>query len=125
MNVVRSDDEIDDRHPFNQFSLIFLGHTACNAKKQMGVLVLHLLDFTDFAVHLFFGVLADGTGIQNDNVRILHLLRRLISQILQLPVDTFRVILIHLTAIGISKVEFFLCEPLFFHDFPPVINALL
>lgn len=123
MNVVRSDDEIDNRHPFNQFSLIFLGHAACNAKKHTGIFVFQFLDFPDFTIHLFFRVLPDGAGIHNHNICILHVFRRLVSQILQLSIDTFCIIFVHLTAIGNGIVVFFICEPLFFHDFPPVMNA--
>ena len=42
-----------------------------------------------------------------------------------LPIVCFRYVhyLYSWTAIGNGIVVFFICEPLFFHDFPPVMNA--
>ena len=121
MNMVWSDNKINDRHSFNQLALVFLRHAAGDSQKHVRVLVLQLLDFTDFPIHFFFRILADAACIHDDDVCVFHFFSRPISQFFQLSVNTFCVRFIHLASICNRIIFFPHRELLLIHGNPPVL----
>ncbi|CUP53126.1 Uncharacterised protein [Bacteroides xylanisolvens] len=99
MDMVRPDDEINDRHTLDELALILLCHAAGNPQKQMRIFILQLLDLPDLAIDLLLRILTDAAGIHDDDICLFHRLCRRISQLLQLPVDALRVRFIHLATV--------------------------
>ena len=116
MDMVRPDDEINDRHTLDELALILLCHAAGDPQKQMRIFILQLLDLPDLAIDLLLRILTDAAGIHDDDICLFHRLCRHISQLLQLSIDALRVRFIHLAAIGQGEVL------LFHHNIFPLYN---
>ena len=114
--MVRSDDEINDRHTLDELALILLCHAAGDPQKQMRIFILQLLDLPDLAIDLLLRILTDAAGIHDDDICLFHRLCRHISQLLQLSIDALRVRFIHLAAVGQGEVL------LFHHNIFPLYN---
>ena len=106
MNIVRSDNEVNNRHALNQLAAVFLRHASGNPYKKIGVLILQRFNFPYFPVYLFFRILPYTACVQNDNVRLIHLPPGKIAQFFQLSVNLFRIRFIHLAAIRNGPISF-------------------
>ena len=91
------------RRPLDELVAFLLGHAAGDAKNQLRILALDVLDFTDFAIDLVLRRFAHGAGIDDEKVSLFH--RRIIGEALiadigQLPCHAFGIGHVHLTAIN-------------------------
>ena len=80
-----------------------LGHAAAQADDLFRVAALHMDQRPQVAQHPLFGVLSDGTGVQDNDPRLLLIGGEVIAHLAQIAPDALGVGLVLLAAIGIHK----------------------
>ena len=78
-------------------------HAAADEDLLPRVAALGMHQRADVAEHALLGVLADGAGVQDDDVRALLGVREAVARALQHPADALGVRLVLLAAVGIHK----------------------
>ena len=96
-----SKDHIDIRGAFDDRLLILLRHTAADCNLEVGIGFLERSQETEIAVELIVCILADGTGIKDDQVWSGTLESRFVPSVQEKPSYTLGIVHIHLTAVGL------------------------
>jgi hypothetical protein len=99
-DAVGPDDEIDLRQPLQQSRAFLLGHTTCHGNDELGTSPLQHAEPAHLATQLLLGFLADGAGVQQNQIGVVGALASLVAGGLQELLDAFRVVLVHLTPEG-------------------------
>src|SRR2546425_1050974 len=101
----RAEHEVDGRRSLLDLPLPELGHAAHDADEDVGPLAFEKLELPQAREDLVLALLADGAGVQEDQIGVLRALRQLVALIAQQTRDALRVVLVHLTAVG-DQVKF-------------------
>ena len=101
----RAEDEIHIRIFIFQFvfAAFLCRHTTANGDDQLGILMLDMLILANDRECLQLRMLADGAGIDHNEICLLGLLSQLIAHRQGAPLDFFAVRLVLLTAKGQDK----------------------
>ena len=78
-----------------------LGHAAADAEQEVRVFLLGVDQLAHRAEHLFFRVLPDGAGIEDDDVRLIGVLGKGAAHVPQHPHDTLAVRHVLLAPVGL------------------------
>ena len=104
MGVVGAEHDVDPRCPFLDRLLVLLGHAPADDDLHRRLAALHSPQGTEIAVQLLVGVLADGAGVEHDNVGIFWSVGRRHAIRLEQPADPLGVVLVHLAPEGPDEV---------------------
>ncbi|MNE80131.1 hypothetical protein D3C80_1766740 [compost metagenome] len=77
-----------------------LRHTAADTQQQARLLQLQRFEMAQLPEYFILGILADGTGIQQNDIRIVPVFHGQIAHLLQHTLHRLGVMLIHLAAVG-------------------------
>ena len=91
---------------FNKLFAVLLRHAACYADNLPRMVFLNALQFADFAQNAFFRAFAHAAGINNDNIRIMKIVRFGIAHFLKLPGIVLGIAFVHLAAVIEDKISF-------------------
>ena len=67
-DVVGAEDDVDPRRPLDDGGAVLLGHAPADGDLHVGVVRLGRAQLAEVAVELVVGVLAHGTGVEDDDV---------------------------------------------------------
>src|SRR4051812_43678783 len=93
-------DQVDVRSPFENEALVFLSHAAEDANDFARMFAFGVLETTQCAVDLVFGVLADAAGVEQDRVGVVRAGGELVTVFAQASDDELAVEFVHLAADG-------------------------
>jgi len=82
---------------------VFLGEAAADGDLHVGSPLLELLEPAEMPVELVVGVLTDAAGVQHDDVGRVEVVGRFHALCDQQSGDPFRIVLVHLTAVGTDE----------------------
>ena len=116
MNIMRTENYIDEGMLLHNTANdgFFLRHAAAYAENKLRLLQLKLLQMTKLAEHLVFRILTHSTGIEQNNIGSLAILRRRIAHLLENPFHHFGIMLVHLAAISRNHILLAFAELLHF-----------
>ncbi len=100
---VRPEDEVQVGDLLQQLVLLLLGDAAADAD-QRAARDLHRAVAAERREHLVLGLLADRAGVEDDQVRLVHLLGRRVGLRRQRLAHPERVVDVHLAAEGVNEV---------------------
>jgi len=104
---LRTDDDIDCRHPPGNLLTLGLGHTTGNPDHELPALgfarLLHIAQAAEGRIDLFGRLLADMAGVEENEIRLLHVLGGDIAFHGQRIGHATGIIDIHLAAIGLDE----------------------
>ena len=90
-------------HALEDFSAFLLGNTAGNTDQQVRVSDFLLSELAKEAENLLLGLGSNGTGVQQDKIRLFHVKNRSIATGSEKLLHDLGVTLVHLAAKGFYK----------------------
>ncbi len=96
--IVGSEDHVDGLVPLEDFFAFLLGDAARDANNEAGVGLFTVPQGADEAIDFIFRIVADGTGVYEDEIGLVLVFRELIAFALQHGPHLKAVVFIHLTA---------------------------
>ncbi len=100
---VRAEDEVQVGHLLEELVLLLLRHAPAHAD-QRAAGELHRAVAAQGGEHLVLGLLADGAGVEDDEVRLLRGRRGPVCQLAEHLAHAERVVDVHLAAEGVDEV---------------------
>ena len=100
---LRSDHQIDQRHPSQNLGALGLGHAARHANLQRGLGIFQRAQTPQIRIQLFTGLFADVAGVQKHHIRLFGSVGQHIAIRDHGLGHPLAVIDIHLTAIGFDE----------------------
>ena len=83
--------------------MLLVGHAAAQADHQAGLFLLQALERAHIAENALLGVLADGAGVEEDEVGVFGLVAQAVADIHQHTLDALAVVDVLLTAVAMDE----------------------
>ena len=105
LEALRADDDVDQVRALEQRAGFLLRHAAGNGDNGRAArLSARLANFPEPRVELLFGALAHAARVDDDDIGIARLGRRLVAGLLQQPRHPLGVVDVHLAAVGFDEI---------------------
>ena len=95
-----AEDEIDVGRALLHGRLLQLRHAAHDPHEQPGLARLQRPQLAELGEHLVLGLLADRTGVDEDEIGVRLAVGELVAMLAKQAGDPLGVVLVHLTAVG-------------------------
>ena len=102
MNIVRAENQIEVRHPFEQVRAFLLRHAAADADHDSLAILFVFFPPSERAVDLLFRLVAHAASVEQHEIGAVHAVGWNVALARHDLEDSFRVILIHLAAVGLD-----------------------
>ncbi len=105
VDAVHAEDEVHIRVALAQLfhHMLLVGHAAAQADHQAGLFLLQALERTHIAENALLGVLADGAGVEEDEVGVFGLVAQAVADIHQHTLDALAVVDVLLAAVAVDE----------------------
>ena len=107
VNVVRAKDEIEVRHALEKILSLLLGDAATDPYDHSFASVFELLPAAERAVNFLLGLIPHGATVEQNHICGINAVGLHITRPAHDLGDPFRIILIHLAAVGLNIKLFF------------------
>jgi hypothetical protein len=99
-DILGPEDHVDVRSTLKEVFPLLLGDAAAHPNNQLRVFAFEPFELAELAINLLLSLIANATGIQQDQVSTACLAGNLVTEGNQNASHALRLILIHLAAVG-------------------------
>src|SRR5699024_2745027 len=99
-----AEDDVDPGRLLHDGVPVLLGHASADGDLQAGMVLLDLRELAEVAVETVVGVLAHGTGVEDDDIGLVVAVRLNVAGIVEESGETLGVVHVHLTSVGLDLV---------------------